>query len=116
MLLHETLALCTVATACGASRLMGPRSTAGIHTNHCTGLESRWEGEVGHAAAGISVELAEEIVQKAVAEYESRLRDGPIGKPFNELYNLVTLKPNEEWQKIYDQAKAQATEWGLNFK
>jgi methylamine--corrinoid protein Co-methyltransferase len=113
MLLYETLAVAVVGTVSGVARLMGPRSATGVHLNHCTGLESRFMGEVGHAAAGMSREQAEGIVQKAVAEYEPHLGEKPFGQPFDELYDLTTLRPNPEWLAIYDKVKEQAAGWGL---
>ena len=116
MLLHETLAISTMATVCGAARLMGPRSAMGIHLNHVTGLESRFKGEVGHAAAGLSRERADEILQKVVAQYEPYLNDGPVGQPFDALYDVATVRPNADWLDIYARVKEQAAEWGLAFK
>ncbi len=115
-LLYETVAAATLGTVCGASRLMGPRSATGVYLNHCTGLESRFMGEVGHAAAGMSREQAEGIVQKAVAEYEPELSGKPFGQPFQELYDMTTLRPNPEWLATYDKVKENVAGWGLNFK
>ncbi len=113
ILLYECVATATVATVCGASRLMGPRSATGVYTNHCTGLESRFNGEVGHAAARLSREEADPIVKKAVESYLPQVRSKPFGRRFEELYDPVWLRPGEAWLAIYEQAKAQAIEWGL---
>lgn len=115
LLLYECLATATVATVCGVSRLMGPRSATGVYTNHCTGLESRFNGEVGHAAARISREQADEIVKKAAEVYMPHIRSEPFGKRFEELYDPITVKPRPEWLDIYDRVKAQAVEWGMPF-
>jgi methylamine--corrinoid protein Co-methyltransferase len=115
-LLYEVVAAATIASVCGASRVMGPRSATGVHLNHCTGLESRFMGEVGHAVAGMSREEAEGIVQKAVAEYEPELTSKPFGKPFEELYDVTTLRPNAEWLGLYDKVRQRVSEWGLTFK
>jgi methylamine--corrinoid protein Co-methyltransferase len=115
-LLYETLAVATIGTVCGAARLMGPRSATGVHLNHCTGLEARWMGEVGHATAGMSREDAEVIVQKAVAMYEPELDGKPFGKPFEELYDVTKVRPNAEWLGIYDKVKENVAGWGVNFK
>jgi len=114
--LYESLAMATTATACGASQVFGVRSAVGTMVNHCTGLEARFNGEVGHAAAGMSREQANEIVVKAVAQYEPYLGKKPIGKPFAEAYDPVRIKPTEEWLGIYDRVKAQAEAWGMKFK
>jgi len=116
MLLYEAAAIAIVGTVSGASRLMGPRSATGVHLNHCTGLEARFMGEVGHAAAGMSRGDAEAILQKIVAEYEPHLDEKPFGKPFEELYDVTKVRPNAEWLAIYDEVKETVAGWGLNFK
>jgi methylamine--corrinoid protein Co-methyltransferase len=114
-LLYECVAAATIGAVCGASRLMGPRSATGVHLNHCTGLESRFMGEIGHATAGMDREEAEGIVQKAVAEYESELTGKPFGRPFEELYDVIKLRPNAEWLATYDRVKDQVAGWGVDF-
>ena len=115
-LLYECVAMATVASSCGASRVLGVRSAVGVVENHCTGLETRFNGEVAHAAAGLSRADADEIVQKAVAKYESVMDKKPTGIPFSEAYDLATLRPNDEWQSIYDQVKDEVSGWGLPIK
>ena len=112
--LYECVAMAATASACGCTQVFGTRSAVGVRANHCTGLEARWNGEVGHAAAGLSRELVNEIVMKAISKYE-HLQTGekPIGKPFCEAYDMVTLKPTDEWLGIYDRVKAEVREWGL---
>ena len=73
-------------------------------------------GEVAHAASGMSREQAEGIVQKAVAKYEPELSGKPFGRPFQELYDVKTLRPHVEWLGIYDKVKETVAGWGLNFK
>ncbi|MDJ0924182.1 MAG: monomethylamine:corrinoid methyltransferase [Acidimicrobiia bacterium] len=115
-LLYEVVAAATIGTVCGASRLMGPRSATGVHLNHCTGLESRFMGEVGHAVTGMSLDQAEEVVQKAVAEYEPELDGKPFGKPFEELYDVARVRPRDEWLGIYDKVKEEVASWGVDFR
>ena len=35
----------------------------------------------------------------------------PIGKPFPEVYDPVTLKPLPEWQGVYEEVKAELSKW-----
>jgi len=115
-LLYECVAMATVASSCGASRLLGVRSGVGVVENHCTGLEARFNGEVAHAAAGLSRAEADEIVKKAVAKFEPVMDKKPTGLPFSEVYDLETLRPTGEWQGIYDRIKEEVNGWGLPFK
>jgi len=114
-LLFECVAAAIVATTCGVARLMGVRSAAGVVLNHCTGLEARFNGEVGYAALGLSREEGNRIVKLAVAEYEPALAVQQPGKPFQEAYDLTTLHPTPEWQAMYDDVKERTAGWGLHF-
>jgi methylamine--corrinoid protein Co-methyltransferase len=112
-LLYECVAMATVVSACGASRALGVRSGVGVAENHCTGLETRFNGEVAHAAAGLSREQADEIVQKAVAKYQPVMDKKPVGIPFSEAYDARTIQPTTEWLDIYKRVKDEVFEWGL---
>jgi methylamine---corrinoid protein Co-methyltransferase len=112
-LLYECVGMPLVASACGISRVFGVRSAVGVVENHCTGLETRFNGEVAVAGAGMSREQADEIVQKAVAKYAPMLNQKPIGVPFSEAYDLLTLQPNQRWSDMYEKIKDEVREWGL---
>jgi methylamine--corrinoid protein Co-methyltransferase len=111
--LYEIIASTTAATKSGVSRLMGPRGATGAVTGKCTGLEARFQGEVIRAAVQLSQEQAEEIIQKAYAKYEDDLDKKPYGKSFWEAYDVNTVKPTDEWQKMYEEVKNEAIGWGL---
>ena len=114
-LLYESAAMALTATVSGAARIMGPRSAAGTIAGHCSGLEARFAGEVGHAAAGMSREQANEVMHKIVPEYSDLLETDMRGVRFDEAYDLDTLQPTAEWLEIYDQAKEQIAGLGLPF-
>lgn len=114
-LLYETIAYSLMATVSGCSRLLGPRPATGVISGHYTGLEARFMGEVCHASLGINREKSEEIAQKAYVKYASEMDKKPYGKPFWEAYDVKTIKPTDEWQKMYEEVKAEAGTWGLVF-
>jgi len=68
---------------------------------------------VAHAAAGTSREQANETVKKLLAIYEDDLTTKPIGKPFQEVYDLKTLRPTPEWLGIYHEVKEELVEMGV---
>jgi methylamine--corrinoid protein Co-methyltransferase len=115
-LLYECVGMATVASTCGAARVLGVRSAVGVVPNHCSGLEARFNGEVAHAAAGMSRGQADEIVKKAVARYEPVLSAKPVGYPFDQIYDPVRLRPTPEWQAMYDKVKEEVYHWGLPVK
>jgi methylamine--corrinoid protein Co-methyltransferase len=112
-LLYESAALAIVAAASGSCALIGPRSAAGIHPAHVSGLEARWTAEVAHAAAGIPRREADALVRQLVALYQSDLNQRPIGKPFPEVYDPIMLKPLPAWQATYEEVKQELNEMGL---
>jgi methylamine--corrinoid protein Co-methyltransferase len=112
-LLYEAAAMAIMATASGSCGLIGPRSAAGIHAGHVSGLEARWMAEVAHAAAGISRREADALVRQLVDRYKPELTQRPIGQPFPEVYDLVTLKPRPAWQAVYEEVKAEVRQMGL---
>jgi methylamine--corrinoid protein Co-methyltransferase len=112
-LYYECTAMATVASVCGASRVLGVRSAVGVVENHCTGLETRFNGEVAHAAAGMSRAQADQIVKNAVNAYMPHLESKPIGLPFDKVYDPETVQPRKEWLDVYDKVKEQVSSWGL---
>ena len=85
----------------------------GVGENHCTGLETRFNGKVAHAAAGLSREQADEIVQKAIAQYQPVMDQKPVGIAFSEAYDLENMQPKPEWMDIYNKVKEEVGGWGL---
>jgi len=112
-LLYECTAMATVISSCGGSRALGVRSGVGVVENHCTGLETRFNGQVAHAAAGLSREQADEIVQKAIAKYKPVMDQKPVGIPFSEAYDLDNMQPIAEWNQLYEWVKDEIIGWGL---
>jgi methylamine--corrinoid protein Co-methyltransferase len=115
-LLYESAAVATTATVSGVARLMGVRSTCGKFKGHSSGLEARFNGEVGHATAGMSRAQANEIVKQIVPKYKDLLGTEPKGKRFDEAYDMRTLRPTPEWLGIYDEVKDELSRLGVPFK
>lgn len=115
VLLYECAAMAVMATVCGASALIGPRSTAGRFPGHMSGLESRFSAEVAHVCTGMSREQANEIVSRIIPLYQEYLDKRPIGKRFDQAYDLSTLKPTTEWQGMYEEVKKEMVKLGIPF-
>lgn len=112
-LLYECAAMAITGAASGTCALIGPRSGAGIHPGHVSGLEARFTAEVGRAAAGISRQEADALVRQLVAKYQPALTTRPVGKSFTEVYDLTTLKPTAEWLGVYEGVKGELRGMGL---
>jgi methylamine--corrinoid protein Co-methyltransferase len=113
MLLYESaVGMMTLAT-CGATSCTGPRSAGGKYSNFITPLEVKFAGEVFKKTAGMSISQANDIANKLLPKYEDKLGSPPKGQSFKECYDISSLTPTAEWQKIYDQVKDEVIKVGL---
>jgi len=113
---YEAAAL-AVSAAVGGSNLSGPRSAKPIYENHVSPLDARFFAEVGRAATRIKREDANDIVKELLKRYEDKIRfeKAPVGKPFEECYNVQTLTPKEEYVELYSEAKKEMENLGVSF-
>lgn len=111
--LYESATIAMAATVSGASRIDGVRSAVGVVLNHCSGLESKFNAEVANASVGMTRVKANELIKKFQKEYVSLLGTLPIGKPFQEVYNLKTMHPTPEWMAMYEKVKNNLISMGV---
>ncbi len=113
-LLYETAALSILAAASGVCGLLGPRSAVGAYPGHISPLEARLMAETAHAAEGMSRKEADRLVSELYGKYRGDLDKRPAGLSFDEVYDLRTLQPNEEWNSLYLDVKAELFGMGLS--
>ena len=81
-------------------------------------LENRFWGELGHAMAGVKRDFANHIAEEMLIKYEHRItRDsdgGPPGHTFDEIYDLKTLQPRKRFLAVYEEAKSDLRDLGLD--
>ncbi len=56
-----------------------------------------------------------EIVKKILPKDEDKLGNAPLGKTFEECYDLETLEPSKEYQEIYGKVKAEFKDHGIDY-
>jgi methylamine--corrinoid protein Co-methyltransferase len=75
-------------------------------------------GEVGHAVTrqGLTLGQANSLVLQLLAKYEAAFDrpGGNPGRPFNETYDLATLRPIPAWEQMYRKVKAELRQMGLH--
>jgi hypothetical protein len=95
---------------CGASA----RGTALDYTSP---LDPLLGSEVAHAVAGMSRREANGIVNALLGKYENQLRNPPIGKKYQECYDVASGKPIKEYLELYRKVrKEMVDQFGLQFK
>lgn len=104
-------------------------TVSGLHLNpcavaknrqplYCTGMEPRIHAETGHVAArgGITRKEAGRIVNALLERYENQIANAPIGKSFIECYDPVSIQPNEEYVRLWENSKGILADLGLDFR
>ena len=115
-LLYEVAANAIAITVSGG-HLEGVGSADGLYPNG-TGLEARFMGEVGHAAArmNLSLEEANLLINQLLPKYEHVFaeKSGNPGVRFDQAYDLNTLSPVPAWQRMYEEIKREVRSLGLS--
>jgi len=112
-ILYENSALTIANVASGISVVESSMSASGINHKHASGLDSKICGEVARAALGLERGSANEIVKKLTGLYEPVLEEKPVGKPFDEVYDVNKISPTAEWQGLFDEVKNELIGLGL---
>jgi methylamine--corrinoid protein Co-methyltransferase len=115
-ILYEVAAHVIASVSSGISYAYGVHSAMGSHASHCSGLESRFLAQAAQAAVGLTRAEANEIVSNLIPKYVDRQVSQPIGKPFDQVYDLNSLQPTREWKGIYENVCEELIEFGLDFQ
>jgi methylamine--corrinoid protein Co-methyltransferase len=77
------------------------------HPMRCSGMEPRIHAEVGHQVTkvGLTRKEANRIVLRLVEGYEKRIPEAPIGKMFDECYQLDKIRPTDEYESLLAKKK-----------
>ncbi len=108
-----------------ASSIVG--TVSGIHINNAsaaksqyldreTGMEAKMGCEVGYAATGMKRTNANELVKQLLQMYDQKLETPPLGRKFQECYDVTTVKPSKEYVDVYTRVGKELQELGLNLE
>ena len=85
------------------------------HVDHQNPWEPRFSIEIAYATLGMKRDTANEVVKKLLSTYESNIPQAPVGKRFQECFNIDTLEPTKEYVELYEKMKDEMTQYGLKF-
>lgn len=116
MLFYETACHAMVSTVTGW-HLWEMASARNKYRNRATPLEARLGMEVGHAVArqGMTLEQANDLALKLLQKYEPMAADAPLGKEYQECYDVATALPTPEHYDMYRRVKEELAEMGIAF-
>lgn len=115
-ILYESAALTLASVPSGIALMEGVQSASGRFTAHVSGLEARFTAQIAHAAEGLTRREADPLVRRLVEKFKDKQKSMPIGKPFNEVYDIETVQPKPEWQRIYEEVLTMDIEKELKLK
>ncbi len=84
------------------------------HEDYLTPIEPRFAAEVANAAAGMKREDANEIVKELLSSYLKHIPSPPLGYKYQECHDTKTGKPLDKCLKVYNDAKKELENLGLN--
>jgi methylamine--corrinoid protein Co-methyltransferase len=114
MIMDELCAHSIVSTVSGWH--LNPSAVAkNRHPMRCSGMEPRIHAEVGHAVTrlGLTRGEANRMVLKMIEGYEKKLPEAPVGKTFDECYQLDKLRPTDEYESLLAKKKKEWKSIGL---
>lgn len=88
-------------------------ASGGSIPRHASGLDSKICAEVTHSVSGMTRAEVNEIVKQIIPLYVDELDKKPIGKPFEEVYDIDNVEPTPEWQGMYDEVRQELIDLGL---
>ncbi len=115
MCLYEVAASSIVGTASGI-HINNASAAKSQYLDRETGMEAKMGCEVGHAATGMKRTNANELVKQLLQMYDQKLEKPPLGRKFQECYDVTTVKPSKEYVDVYTRVKNELEELGLNLE
>ena len=115
MSLYEAVGLVAPAVASGSS-VEVLAAAKGTHPDYLSPIEALFGAEVAHAVAGMSRRDVNALMLKVLERYESRLQDPPVGQRYQDCFDLMTRRPNQEALEHYRRVRADLHGLGLEFK
>lgn len=116
MLYYETAAHSIASTVSGANLWeMAPASNK--YPNRATPLECRLAAEIGHGVAlsGMTRKEANNVVLALLKMYEKDIPNAPLGKTFQEMYDVERAIPQLEAVKQYEEIVNELKNMGVPF-
>ena len=112
----ENAAQAIVDSVTGREMIEPCASARGVELNMTTGLEARFAGKASQAACGLSPDEANEILDELILCYEPLFPTAPIGKTFQECYDVKTVRPTDEYSSVYTKAVDRVRSIGLDMR
>jgi len=105
--------LCCVNAGYGGIQTVHPAKA--VVDDGVTPMEAKFNVETACAATAIETDQARELIHLLLDKYEDRIETAPVGKLYQECYDLMSRKPSEEMVRLYDEIKEELSQLGIPF-
>lgn len=110
---YEAAAHILTSVTSGAPAIQTPHPAKAVKIDGITPMEARFAVDMIKASAKLKREQANELVNKLLEKYESRIAESPEGKTYQELYDIPSGEPKDEYQKLVDSVKEELVRIGI---
>ncbi len=85
------------------------------HEDYFTPLEAQFAAEVAYSVLGMKREDADTVVKEILKKYIDKIKDAPLGKKFQECYDIKRVKPVKSYVEIYESIKNELGNLGIEW-
>jgi methylamine--corrinoid protein Co-methyltransferase len=112
---YESAAYIAMAISSGVSAQTTHPARA-VLNDYVTPMEKLGAVELVEACVGMKRTQANELVKQLLPKYLDKIDDAPIGKKYQECYDLASGKPTQEYVDLYGEVKEELRALGFNYK
>ena len=112
---YEAAAHILMSVTSGAPSIQTPHPAKAVKVDGITPMEAQFAVETIKAASRLNRGDVSEIVNRLVEKYEPNLSNPPSGNTYQEVYDLKTGKPKEEYTKLYSEVKEELFKMGIPY-
>ena len=112
---YESAAHILVTVTSGAPSVQTPHPAKAVKVDGITPMEAKFAVETIKAASKLKRHEANEIVKKLLEKYEPQLSNPQEGNTYQEVYDVQTGKPKDEYTKLYDDIKNELFKIGIPY-
>jgi methylamine--corrinoid protein Co-methyltransferase len=87
-----------------------------VLNDHITPMEILGSVELNDACVGMSRTQGNELVRELLNKYENTIDNAPIGKKYQDCYDIDTGLPYQEYVDLYGQVKEELQAIGFNLR
>ena len=111
---YEAAAYLLCAVASGAPSVQTPHPAKAVKIDGFTPMECKFGVEMAKAATPVNRQQANGMVIRLLEKYESQIETAPSGSRYQDCYDIVSGKPNEDYVRLYSEVKEELVRMGIS--